>query len=56
MANEVIFKHISNLYNSKNEDYLKAILNKMIKCKYFSSENKTKLQEISESLNKIKVK
>ena len=55
MANEVIFKHISNLYNSKNEDYLKAILNKMIKCKYFSSENKTKLQEISESLNKIKV-
>ena len=55
MANEVIFKNINNLYNSKNLNYLKSILNKMIKCKYFSPEDRIELQKKLDFVNGMKI-
>ena len=55
MANEVIFKNINNLYNSKNLNYLKSILNKMIKCKYFSPEDRIELQKKLDFVNVMKI-
>lgn len=40
MAQKMIFAHINDLFTEKNRKYLKAILHKMLICKYISFEDK----------------
>ena len=55
LARKLIFRKIKNLYNDKNVRYLKAILRKMIDCKFISFKNKKEIQKKLNIINSIKL-